>query len=97
MLFTLTTTHMPAIGWRLCVDGVEIVWRLHLRHPLDTDATRQETAAARIAKVNLATCCHHASTRRTGHLPAHRKPRRPARNGNPAPIRARPNPTTRHQ
>ena len=27
MLFTLTTTHMPAIGWRLCVDGVEIVWR----------------------------------------------------------------------
>jgi len=27
MLFTSTTTHMPAIEWRLCVDSVEIVWR----------------------------------------------------------------------
>jgi hypothetical protein len=31
---------------RRCGDRMEI----HLRHPLDTDATRQETAAARIAK-----------------------------------------------
>jgi hypothetical protein len=39
MLFTLRTTHMPAAGWRLCVDGVEIVWRCTCAHPQDTGAT----------------------------------------------------------
>ncbi len=50
MLFTLRTTHMPAAGWRLRVDGVEIVWRCTCAHPQDTGATGRETAAARIMK-----------------------------------------------
>jgi hypothetical protein len=45
MLFTLRTTHMPAAGWRQCVDGVEIVWRCTCAHPQDTGATGQATAA----------------------------------------------------
>lgn len=57
MLFTLRTTHMLAAGWRLCVDGVGIVWRCTCAHAQDTGVTGQETAAAaRIMKENLAIC-----------------------------------------
>lgn len=50
MLFTLRNTHMPAAGWRLRVDGVEIVWRRTCAHPQDTGVSGQETTAARIMK-----------------------------------------------
>jgi hypothetical protein len=64
MCFTLRTIHMPAAGWRLCVDGVEIVWRCACGHPQDTSATGQETAAARIMKGNLAMCRRQLDARK---------------------------------